>query len=103
MTDIIPIETIENKIYLIRSQKVMLDSDLAELYGVETKNLNRAVKRNKNRFPGDFMFQLSDKEFENLRFYFGTSKSGGRRYSPYLFTEQGVAMLSGVLKSKPLI
>jgi hypothetical protein len=100
MTNIIPIERIENKIYLIRGQKVMLDSDLAELYGVETKNLNRAVKRNKDRFPNDFMFQLTNVEFENLRFHFGTSTKGSRRYSPYLFAEQGVAMLSGVLKSK---
>ncbi len=103
MANIIPLEKIENKIYLIRSQKVMIDSDLAELYGVETKNLNRAVKRNKERFPGDFMFQLSKEEFENLRFHFGTSSSGGRRYKPYLFTEQGVSMLSSVLKSKKAV
>lgn len=99
MPNIIPIEIIENKIYLIRSQKVMIDSDLADLYSVETKVLIQAVKRNINRFPGDFMFQLSKAEFENLRSHFVTSKLGGRRYRPYLFTEQGVAMLSSVLKS----
>ena len=99
MTNIIPIEKIENKIYLIRSQKVMLDRDLAELYGVKTSALIQAVKRNIKRFPGDFMFQLSKAEFENLRSQFVTSSWGGRRYEPYLFTEQGVAMLSSVLKS----
>ena len=78
----------------------MLDADLAELYGVETKTLTRAVKRNIDRFPSDFMFQLDQAEFENLRFQFGTSSRwGGRRYSPYVFTGQGVAMLSSVLKS----
>jgi len=98
---LIPIERIEKSILLIRKQKVMLDSDLAELYGVETKELNKAVKRNLDRFPSDFMFQLSDKEFENLRYQYGTSSSwGGRRYPPYAFTEQGVAMLSSVLQSK---
>jgi hypothetical protein len=100
MANIIPLEKIENKIYLIRSQKVMLDRDLAELYGVETKVMIQAVKRNISRFPGDFMFQLSKEEFENLRSHFVTSSWGGRRYRPYLFTEQGVAMLSSVLKSK---
>ena len=77
----------------------MLDEDLAELYGVTTKNLNRAVTRNTDRFPGDFMFRLSKAEFENLRFHFGTSRWGGRRWLPRAFTEQGVAMLSGVLRS----
>src|SRR5688500_9219114 len=98
-------ETVISKIYLIRGKKVMLDRDLAELYGVLTKNLNKAVKRNLDRFPEDFMFQLSKKETDDLRFQFGTSKSehGGARYSPYVFTEQGVAMLSSVLNSKQAI
>ena len=77
----------------------MLDSDLAALYQVETKNLNRTVKRNLKRFPDDFMFQLSKKEWEDLRYQFGTSSWGGSRYSPYVFTEQGIAMLSGLLNS----
>jgi hypothetical protein len=97
-------EVIERIIYMIRGHKVMLDSDLADLYGVETKMLVRAVKRNADRFPIDFMFQLDNKEFENLRFQFGTSSRwGGRRYLPYVFTEQGVAMLSSVLKSERAI
>jgi hypothetical protein len=97
---LVPSEIIEKKILLIRGEKVMLDADLAELYGVETKMLVRAVKRNLDRFPVDFMFQLDEKEFENLRFQFGTSSQwGGRRYLPYAFTEQGVAMLSSVLNS----
>ena len=96
---------IQNLIYVIRGQRVMLDSDLAQLYGVLTKNLNKAVKRNIERFPQDFMFQLTKEEFQNLRFQNGTSKSahGGRRYMPYVFTEQGVAMLSSVLESKQAI
>lgn len=104
-TQIIPQEIIEKKIFLIRGQKVMLDSHLAELYGVETKSLNLAVKRNIERFPDDFMFQLTHEEFQNLepslRFQFETSKKtrGGRRYLPYVFTEHGVAMLSSVLHS----
>lgn len=81
----------------------MLDKDLAVLYGVETKMLNRAVKRNIERFPDDFMFQLTKEDFENLRFYFGTSSWGGQRYLPYAFTENGVAMLSSVLNSKRAI
>ncbi|KKT89821.1 MAG: KilA-N, DNA-binding domain protein [Parcubacteria group bacterium GW2011_GWC1_45_14] len=81
----------------------MLDSDLAVLYDVETKNLNKAVKRNIARFPDDFMFQLNKKEFENLRFQIVTSGYGGRRYLPYVFTEQGVAMLSSVLNSRRAI
>lgn len=98
---IIPSERIEKSILLIRGERVMLDADLANLYGVETKVLNRAVKRNLLRFPGDFMFQLTVKEVEALRFHFGTSKGrGGRRYRPYAFTEQGVAMLSSVLNSE---
>lgn len=101
MKALIPIEMIEKKILLIRGEKVMLDADLAELYGVETKMLVRAVKRNIDRFPADFMIQLNREEFENLRFQFGTSSRwGGRRYLPYAFTEQGVAMLSSVLSSK---
>ncbi len=102
MSELIPVETIAQKIFLLRGQKVMLDKDLAELYGVETKNLNKAVARNLDRFPEDFMYRLTTEEFESLRFHFGTSKKGrgGRRYLPYVFTEQGVAMLSSVLKSK---
>lgn len=97
---LIPAERIERSILLIRGQKVMLDRDLAQLYGVETKQLVRAVKRNVFRFPDDFMFQLSKDEFDNLRYHFGTSSHwGGRRYPPYAFTEQGVAMLSSVLNS----
>jgi hypothetical protein len=94
-------QRIEDTILLIRGQKVMLDRDLALLYGVTTFNLNKAVKRNVDRFPADFMFQLTAAEVENLRFHFGISSSahGGRRYLPYAFTEQGVAMLSGVLRS----
>jgi len=106
MKALIPIEVIEKKIYLIRSHKVMLDSDLAELYGVETFNLNKAVKRNIDRFPQDFMFQLTREEADSLRFQIGMSKTegrGGRRYLPYAFTEQGVAMLSSVLRSERAI
>ncbi len=95
---IIPLERIQRAIYLIRGEKVMLDADLARLYGVATGNLNKAVKRNRQRFPADFMFQLSSEEAEDLRFQIGISSSyGGRRYQPYAFTEQGVAMLSSVL------
>jgi len=100
MTKIVPMERIAGKIYLIRKQKVMLDRDLAELYGVETKNLKRAVKRNIDRFPVDFMFELNEKELIDLRCQFGTSSWGGTRYLPLAFTEQGVAMLSSVLRSK---
>jgi phage regulator Rha-like protein len=100
--EIIPLERIERKIWLIRGQKVMLDADLAELYGVSTKSLNLAVKRNSARFPSDFMFQLARKEMEALRFQIETSKRGrgGRTYLAYAFTEQGVAMLSSVLHSE---
>lgn len=94
---------IENKIYEIRGQKVMLDFDLAEMYEIETKNLNKAVKRNIERFPNDFMFQLTKEELSNLRFQIGTSSWGGNRYAPFAFTEQGVAMLSGVLRSPKAI
>ncbi|HEY0262675.1 MAG TPA: ORF6N domain-containing protein [Chitinophagales bacterium] len=93
-----------NKIYLVRGKRIMLDSDLAELYGVETKNLNLSVKRNIDRFPEDFMFQLSISEWESLRLQFETSNQrGGRRYLPFAFTEQGVAMLSSVLNSATAI
>ena len=95
----IPDETIISKIYLIRGQKVMLDSDLAVLYGVETKQLKRQVRRNITRFPEDFMFELQDEEFEHLRSQIGTSNRGGVRYVPMVFTEQGVTMLSCVLNS----
>ena len=100
-TDLIPAASIEKKIMLLRGQKVMLDSDLAALYGVETKALNRAVKRNRERFPDDFMLQLEPQELTNLMFQFGTSSygHGGRRKPAYAFTEQGVAMLSSVLHS----
>lgn len=99
---------IKDLIYVIRGHRVMLDSDLAFLYEVETKVLNQAVKRNIERFPRDFMFQLTKEEYEVLRSQFVTSKSkietrGGRQYLPYVFTEQGVAMLSSVLKSKRAI
>jgi hypothetical protein len=95
----IPEEIITGKIYYIRNQKVMLDSDLAELYEVETKQLKRQVRRNIDRFPEDFMFELTQQEFDTLRSQFGTSKWGGTRYMPMAFTEQGVAMLSSVLNS----
>ena len=111
--------SIQKKIYTIRGVQVMLDSDLAKLYGVETKILNRAVKRNLERFPDKFMFRLENDEWENLRFQFGTSnekdnslryqngtsktRRGGRRYLPYAFTEQGVAMLSAVLRSETAV
>ena len=98
----VPVERIERKIYFIRDQKVMLDSDLAELYEVQTKILNKAVKRNLDRFPEDFMFRVAPEEIESLRFQIGTSNTsrGGRRYLPYVFSEHGVAMLSSVLNSK---
>lgn len=92
-------EVIMTKIFNLREQKIMIDRDLAELYGVLTKNLNKAVKRNIKRFPEDFMFQLTKEEFDNLKFQFGTSSWGGTRKSPFAFTEQGVAMLSGILSS----
>lgn len=100
---LIPSETIAQKIFIIRGHKVMLDFNLALLYGVETKQLKRQVTRNIERFPDDFMFQLNKEELESLRCQFGTSSWGGRRYSPYVFTEQGVAMLSSVLNSKRAI
>ena len=105
MTTTVPMERITNKIYLVRDQKVMLDRDLAELYDVETKILKRAVRRNIDRFPNDFMFQLSKKEMGDWRCQFGTSNGDkmGLRYAPMAFTEQGVAMLSSVLNSKRAI
>lgn len=97
-------EIIMSKIYLIRGQKVMLDRDLAELYGVETKQLKRQVTRNTERFPEDFMFELTQEEFNNLRCQFGTSSYwGGTRYLPMVFTEHGVLMLSSVLNSRQAI
>jgi len=100
----IPVEHIEHKIYRIRGQKIMLDSDLAQLYGIKTFRFNEAVKRNPDRFPADFMFQLTEDETVFLRCQSGTSKieRGGRRYLPYVFTEQGVAMLSNVLNQRLL-
>ncbi len=96
---VLPVERIERAILVIRGQRVILDEDIAALYGVETKTLIRAMKRNVERFPLDFMFQLTLEDVENLRYQFGTSSWGGRRYLPYAFTEQGVAMLSSVLRS----
>ncbi|MBI2135561.1 ORF6N domain-containing protein [Candidatus Woesearchaeota archaeon] len=96
-------EEVKSKIYTIRGLQVMLDRDLAELYEVTTFNLNKAVKRNSKRFPLDFMFQLTEEEYSNLKFHFGISSWGGRRTLPYAFTEQGVATLSGVLKSTKAI
>ena len=102
---LIPVERIERLIFLIRGHKVMLDSDLAELYGVTTKRLNEQVRRNLSRFPEDFLFQLTESETHLLRSQFATSKErrGGRRYLPYAFTEHGVAMLSSVLNSERAI
>jgi len=102
-TTIMDLQIIQNKIYEIRGQKVMLDFDLAQLYEVETKALNLAVKRNIQRFPKDFMFQLTDEDWDSLRFQIVTSKRGGRRYLPYAFTEHGLAMLSGILNSEKAI
>ena len=99
---IVPSQQVAGNILFLRGTRVLLDSDLAKLYGVRTAALNQAVQRNRERFPEDFMFQLNQKEVEALRSQFGTSKNqgrGGRRYAPYAFTEQGVAMLSSVLRS----
>lgn len=96
---LVAVDRIVESILWLRGQKVLLDMDLAALYGVPTKALVQAVKRNRDRFPDDFMFQLSVEEFAGLRSQFVTSNRGGRRYLPYAFTEQGVAMLSSVLKS----
>jgi hypothetical protein len=103
MADLVPRERIENRIFLIRGHRVMLDRDLAELYNVPTGVLIQAVKRNAARFPRDFMYQLTAKEVTNLRSQFVISSWGGRRYLPYVFTEQGVAMLSSVLNSERAI
>jgi len=105
MTTVVPAELIVSKIVVLRGENVLLDRDLAELYGVETGALNRAVKRNGERFPKDFMFQITGEEAELLRCQTGISKPGrgGRRYLPYAFSEQGVAMLSSVLNSKRAI
>lgn len=105
MKSVITAEAIERKIYLIRGQKIMLDSDLAELCGVETFNLNKAVKRNIDRFPPDFMFQITKNEAESLIFQFGMSKTSsreGRRYLPYVFTEQGSPCFRLFLKANAL-
>jgi len=97
---VVELSSIQSKIYEIRGFKVMLDFDLAEMYQVETKNLKRAVKRNIERFPYDFMFELTENEWENLRCQIGTSSWGGTRYLPFAFTEQGIAQLSSVLNSQ---
>lgn len=101
-TSIVPAHNIEQRIFLIRNKRVMLDEHLAEIYGVQTKNLNKAVLRNRERFPEDFTFQLTPQEWHALRFQIGTSKKkgrGGRRYLPYAFTEHGAVMLASVLNS----
>jgi hypothetical protein len=106
MKALVPIDVIEKKILLIAGQKVMLDSDLAALYGVTTKRLNEQVRRNLKRFPDDFMYQLSREEFESLRSHFATLNKGRgkhRKFMPYVFTEQGIAMLSSVLSSNRAI
>ena len=101
MKELMPLEMIERKIYLIRGHRVMLDKGLAEMYEVLTKNLNKAVSRNIESFPADFMFQLTAEEYKSLRFQFGTLKRGSHsKYLPRVFMEQGVSMLSSVLKSK---
>ncbi|MCK4653084.1 MAG: ORF6N domain-containing protein [Candidatus Cloacimonetes bacterium] len=104
MKDLIPKESLMNKILLIRGKKVMLDSDLAQLYGVETKQLKRAVRRNIDRFPTDFMFELTRDEYNSLRSQIGTLKRGEHsKYLPFAFNEQGIAMLSSVLNSERAI
>jgi ORF6N domain len=101
---LLPVPAIRRRILVARDRHVMLDEDLAELYGVETKRLVQQVRRNLDRFPSDFMFQLSKEEAARLRSHFATSSAhGGRRYAPYVFTEQGVAMLSGVIRSKTAV
>ena len=99
MSDVIPVQKIASRIYEIRNQRIMLDRDLAELYGVETRNLKRQVNRNKDRFPKDFMFELTREELNDLRSQIGTSSWGGSRYLPYAFTRDGILMLSSVLSS----
>lgn len=105
IAQLVPEEIIKSKIYFIRNTKVILDSDLALLYGVETKVLNQSVKRNKKRFPDDFMFQLTDQEWETLKSQIVTSMEsrGGRRFNPYVFTEYGVLMLSNIVNSNQAI
>jgi phage regulator Rha-like protein len=103
MSDLVSPELIATKISIIRGKKVMLDRDLAELYEVQTKRLNEQVARNRRRFPDDFMFQLAEEEVNLLRSQIATSKRGGRRYLPYVFTQEGVAMLSSVLNSERAI
>ncbi len=100
---LIPQEYIENKILVIRGHKVMLDRDLADLYGVETRHLTRQVRRNQDRFPDDFLLTLTQKEFTDLKCHFGTSSWGGTRKLPFAFTEHGILMLSSVLNSKRAI
>lgn len=99
----IPVDSITSRIFLVRGQKVMLDSDLAELYGVSTSRLNEQVRRNIERFPNDFMFLLTDSEFSSLKSQIATSSWGGRRKLPLVFTEQGVSMLSSVLHSEQAV
>jgi len=97
---VVPVEVIAGRIFTVREQRVIIDSDLAPLYGVETKALTRAIRRNIDRFPPDFMFRLTKEEFEDLRRQFGTSRQwGGRRYPPYAFTEHGALMAANVLRS----
>jgi hypothetical protein len=107
MNHIVPVEAIAHKIYLVRGQKIMLDSDLAKLYGVETKRLNEQVRRNKERFPDDFMFRLTNEEYENLKSQIATSNDeaphGGRRTLPFVFTEHGAIMAATVLNSKQAV
>ncbi|OGH95844.1 MAG: hypothetical protein A2039_09005 [Candidatus Melainabacteria bacterium GWA2_34_9] len=103
--ELIPIQIIENKIFIIRGKKVMIDSDLAQLYEVETRIVNQAIKRNLDRFPQNFMFQVNNEEWQNLRsqFVISSGNYGGRRYLPYVFTEHGVLMLATVLNSQKAI
>lgn len=103
MSNVMPLKSLINKIIYLRGQKVMLDSDLAELYGVETRRVTEQVKRNPERFPEDFMYQLTNKEFTILKSQFATSSWGGKRKLPFAFTEQGIAMLSSVLHSERAI
>ncbi len=99
---LIPIERVERLIYMLRGERIMLDKDLAKLYGVSVKVFNQTVKRNLTRFPKDFMFQLTEDEFDDIS-YFHQAKRGGRRYMPYAFTEHGIAMLSSILRSEQAI
>jgi len=103
MSEIITISGIREKIFTLRDMQVMLDEDIAQLFGVETKRLNEQVKRNIERFPQEFCFQLNENDLENLRSQFATSSWGGRRYQPFAFTEQGVAILSAVLRSETAV